>query len=52
MNRFQYKLSSIAMTLLLLAAMLYVGREAAAYVAGTSVEAQDRKSTRLNSSHL
>ena len=43
MNRFQYKLSSIAMTLLLLAAMLYVGREAAAYVAGTSVEAQEEK---------
>lgn len=43
MNRFQYKLSSIIMTLLLLASMLYVGREAADYVAGSSVETKEDK---------
>ena len=39
MNRSQYKLLSIAMTIMLLVSMFYVGREAAAYVAG-----RDRKS--------
>lgn len=43
MNRFQYKLSSIIMTVLLLASMLYVGREAADYVAGSSVETKEDK---------
>lgn len=43
MNRFQYKLSSIIMTVLLLASMLYVGREAADYVAGSRVETKEGK---------
>ena len=43
MNRFQYKLSSIIMTLLLLVSMLYVGREAADYVAGSRVETKEEK---------
>ena len=35
------RLLSVAITLLLLACVVYVGREAAAYVAGSSVEAQE-----------
>lgn len=35
------RLLSVAITLLLLACVVYVGREAAAYVAGNSVEAQE-----------
>lgn len=37
------RLLSVAITLLLLACVVYVGREAAAYVAGSSVEAQAGK---------
>lgn len=43
MNRFQYKLLSVAMAVLLLASMLYVGREAAAYVAGKNVDVGEGK---------
>ena len=43
MNRLQYKLSSVGMTVLLLVAMLYVGREAAVYVTGSGISAQEEK---------
>ncbi len=43
MNKFQYKLLSIIMTALLLASMLYVGREAAAYVAAKNVNVSEEK---------
>lgn len=38
MNRFQYKLLSVSMAVLLLASMALVGREAAIYAAGSNVK--------------
>ena len=38
MNRFQYKLLSVSMAILLLASMALVGREAAIYAAGSNVK--------------
>lgn len=43
MSRFQYKLISTVMAVLLLVSMLYVGREAAAYVAGRNVDVQGER---------
>jgi len=43
MSRLQYKLLSIVMTVLLLSSMLYVGREAAAYVAAKKVSVAEEK---------
>ena len=43
MNRSQYKLLSIAMTIMLLVSMFYVGREAAAYVAGRNVSVEEER---------
>lgn len=43
MNRLQYKLSSVVVTVLLLVAMLYVGREAAVYVTGSNLSIQEEK---------
>lgn len=40
------RLLSAALTLLLLASLAYLGREAAAYVAGTNVEAQEERERR------
>ena len=41
------RLLSAALTLLLLASLAYLGREAAAYVAGSNVEAQEEKGWRV-----
>ena len=41
------RLLSAALTLLLLASLAYLGREAAAYVAGSNVEAQEEKGRRV-----
>ena len=43
MNRFQNKLISIIMTVLLLVSVLYVGKEAASYVTGRSVDVENEK---------
>ena len=43
MNGFQYKLLSAAIAVMLLASVLYVGREAAVYVTGRSVDAEKEK---------
>ncbi len=43
MNAFQSKLFSVIMTILLLASMVYVGREAAAYVSGRNVDMGEEK---------
>ena len=52
MNRSQYKLLSIAMTIMLLVSMFYVGREAAAYVAGRSVSvAEERRCVVIDPGH-
>ena len=41
MNRFQYKLLSVSMAVLLLASMALVGREAAIYAAGSNVKVEE-----------
>ena len=41
MNRFQYKLLSVSMAVLLLASMALVGREAAIYAAGSTVKVEE-----------
>ena len=43
MNGFQYKLLSGAIAVMLLASILYVGKEAAVYVTGRSVDAEREK---------
>ena len=43
MSRFQYKILSIAMAFMLLVSMLYVGREAARYVAGEKIKIKEEK---------
>ncbi len=43
MKEFQYKLLSGAMAVMLLVSMFYVGREAAVYVAGETVDAKQEK---------
>ena len=43
MNRFQYKILSIAMALMLTVSMLYVGREAARYVTGENVKVKEER---------
>ena len=43
MNKSQYRLLSIAMGVLLLVSMLYVGREAAAYVADRNVNVEEER---------
>lgn len=51
MEGFCYKLSSIVMTVLLLASMLYVGREAAAYVAGSGIQGEERRCVVIDAGH-
>jgi len=43
MSKSQSKLMGIIMTVLLLASMVYVGREAAAYVTGKNVDIGEKK---------
>ena len=43
MNGFQYKLLSGAIAVMLLASILYVGKEAAVYVTGRSVDAEKER---------
>lgn len=52
MNRFQYKLLSAAMAVMLLVSMAFVGREAAVYVAGSNVEVgEDKKCVVIDAGH-
>ena len=51
-TRWQDRLVSAAVTLLLLVSVLYVGREAAAYVAGKDVEVEkDRRRVVVDAGH-
>jgi len=43
MNEFQNKLLTVLMAVMLLASMVYVGREAAAYVSGNKIRAGEEK---------
>lgn len=52
MNRFQYKLLSAAMAVMLLVSMAFVGREAAVYVAGSNEEVgEDKKCVVIDAGH-